>query len=151
MPEVNQMYGSHLKPDSNWCYAESLKYRRRLYYVLQKCLWKQGRSVVIPIASLIVIMLDRCNFRELPRQWLCKSYGNARFSWFSSTGYNDISLQPARNVQTGFQSHCQSLNLCLRIAERLSECEWASRQRSCPWSVFTYTWPFSGLTCLHGQ
>lgn len=50
-----------------------------------------------------------------------------------------------RNTLTGFQSHCQSLNLCLSVAECLSECEW-----TCVECVYAYlalqwinmlTWP----------
>lgn len=111
-------------------------------YVLKKCLSK-GRMLTLPphsafailVALLIVIMLDCCNFCEPHHQWLCDSRGNTRFSSFPSTNYKDISLHLHTNRLTGFQSHCQSLNLCLSVAECLSECEWASAPSKPPTCV----------------
>lgn len=55
------------------------------------------------------------------------------------------------NKLTGFQCHCQSLNLCLSIPWALIWMWMSMLPVFLCVCVFTYTWPFSGLTCLHGQ
>ncbi len=124
---VAQMDGAHWAPRMRPCNIE------RFHYVLKKVLIDVGDiclasppppshyAVVMPAASLIVIMLDCCNFHAVPRQWFCGSWGNTRFSCFPTTSYRDIRLHA--NKLTGFHSHCQSRNLGLCVAERLSECE----------------------------
>lgn len=82
MAGVAQMDGSHWVPGGCRCYTETvaLQYRQRFHYVLKKCLSNHPTSpphsaVVIPAASLIVIMLDCCNFRSPRRQWFCDARG----------------------------------------------------------------------------
>lgn len=168
MARVAQMDGFHWVKVT-YTGTVALQYRQRFHYILKKWLWKRERGdvgpaspppcsppLVIPAALLIVIMLDCCNFRAPHRQWFCGSCGSARFSCSPSTSYKDIRLHT--NRLTGFHSHCQSRNLCLCVAGRLSECEWedaqSELQREQPaclhvCSLFTPAWPFSGLTCLN--
>ena len=103
-------------------------------------------AVVIPAASLIVIMLDCCNFCTPPRQWFfAPPQGTPGSAAFPTRACKDICPHLRTNKLTGFQSHCQSLNLCLK---RRWVLQWASApSRVCVRSVFT--WPRGGLAYFH--
>ena len=96
----------------------------------KKCLSKAGRSPC-HLSQLLSFRwrrsLSSCWIALISVRYTVNGFvtprGNTRFSRFPSTGYKDISLHLHANRLTGFQSHCQSLNLCLSVAECLSEYE----------------------------
>lgn len=127
---VAQMDCSHWTPGGCWrdC-GSALQTKTPL--CPQKALIEEGDNLATATAA--ATSLSRCHSSRvcsLSSCWiavisctlcrLCGSRGDAKVLRFS-TKISPLHL--CTNTLTGFQSHCQSLNLCLSVAECLSECE----------------------------